>query len=138
MHACNTFGNESIAMERDIENSDDVKLMVDSFYKKVNEDDLLGPIFNDLVKIHWESHLLIMYGFWNNILFSTGEYSGRPFQKHAPLPINDLHFERWLALFNKNLDELFVGEKTELVRFRAKTIGAIFSGKLSQLRNYKQ
>jgi len=123
-------------MLKDISNADDVKIMVDSFYKKVNQDELLSPVFNEIAKIDWDSHLPIMYGFWRNILFSTGEYAGRPFVKHAPLPINDIHFERWLALFNENLNELFEGPKTEEARFRAKTIGAIFSAKMNQNQGF--
>lgn len=121
---------------RDIETTDDVKTMVDSFYQKVNKDELLSPVFNDVANVNWNDHLPVMYGFWNNILFSSGEYHGRPFPKHAPLPIKQEHFDRWLKLFNENLNELFEGEKTEIARFRAKTIGAIFSGKMEQMRKF--
>jgi hemoglobin len=121
---------------KDIETTDDVKTMVDSFYDRVNKDEMLSPVFNGVAAVNWEAHLPVMYGFWSNILFSTGEYNGRPFQKHAPLPINDAHFERWLQLFNQNLDENFEGPKTEIARFRAKTIGAIFSGKMHHMKKF--
>lgn len=119
----------------DIENDSDVKLMVDCFYQKVNEDPILSPIFNGFAKVNWDVHLPNMYAFWNNILFSTGEYNGRPFPKHIPLPIDETHFERWLQLFNQNLDELFTGPMAEKARFRAKNIAYVFNAKMNQIRS---
>ncbi|MDP4662110.1 MAG: group III truncated hemoglobin [Salibacteraceae bacterium] len=122
-------------MRRDIENESDVKLMVDCFYQKVNEDELLGTIFNGIAKVNWDSHLSIMYGFWNNILFSTGEYNGRPFPKHLALPLTDALFDRWLLLFNQNLDELFNGPNTEIARSRAASIAAVFNAKYKHFKS---
>lgn len=109
--------------------------MVDQFYQKVGEDALLGPVFNDFAKVDWSSHLPIMYGFWNNILNGTGEYSGRPFPKHIPLPIDAAHFERWITLFHQNMNELFQGNNAEMLKQRAVSIGHVF---LSKLNHFKQ
>jgi hemoglobin len=35
-------------MKPDIENKEDIKLLVDTFYEDVKKDELLGFIFNDL------------------------------------------------------------------------------------------
>ena len=34
----------------------DIKLLVDSFYDKVREDELLADIFNDIIKEKWPKH----------------------------------------------------------------------------------
>lgn len=120
-------------MKQDITNKEDIQLMVDSFYKKVNEDAILGPVFNDFAKVDWESHLPKMYSFWDSVLFSTATYQGRPFQKHIPLPISKEHFNRWLELFLANADELFEGPVTEEAKHRAQTIAHIFQTKLHHL-----
>jgi hemoglobin len=104
--------------------------MVDSFYAKVNKDDLLSPVFNNFAQVHWESHLPKMYQFWDSILFGTASYKGRPFPKHMPLPINETHFERWVSLFITNVDEQFAGIRADEAKNRAKTIAVIFQNKL--------
>ncbi len=124
-------------MKQDINSSEDVKKLVDTFYEKVNADEVLSPVFNDFAKVDWPKHLPRMYQFWESILFSTGEYQGRPFQKHIPLPINETHFERWVSLFIKNTDEHFVGERAEEAKHRARTIAHIFNTKLAHI-NYHE
>lgn len=113
----------------------EVKQMVDSFYDKVNQDDLLGPIFNDFANVSWDKHLDIMYNFWGSMVFKEAKYSGKPFDKHLPLPIESKHFDRWLSLFNENMDAQFEGANAELFKERAKSIGLIFDYKIKSLRN---
>lgn len=121
-------------IKKEIKGIEEIRIMVDSFYDKVNEDDLLSPIFNEFSKVSWEKHLPIMYNFWNTILFNQGDYKGSPFPKHLKLPVEDKHFERWLKLFNQTIDENFTGEMAENVRLRAKTIALTFSSKIKMLK----
>lgn len=114
----------------DITNLDDIKLMVDSIYDKVNADVLLSPIFNDFAKVNWEAHLPKMYAFWNKVLFAKGDYKGNPFEKHIPLPVASQDFSRWVEIFILNMDELFVGEMAESTKLRARSIAHIFESKL--------
>ncbi len=93
------MGNKQKANKGDIRNESDIKLMVDSFYEKVNQDELLSPVFNAFAKVNWETHLPRMYAFWNKLAFGKSGYDGNPFQKHIPLPIEAAHFDRWIALF---------------------------------------
>ena len=71
----------------DIETAQDVKRLVDAFYAKVNYDELLAPIFNDIAQVDWPKHLPTMYRFWQSLLFGSGNYQGAPFPKHAVLPV---------------------------------------------------
>ena len=119
---------------KEIESRDDVKKLVDAFYAKVNEDDLLAPVFNDFAGVDWEAHLPVMYSFWSSILFGEVGYRGNPFMKHIPLPIEKAHFDRWLQLFMETIDEHFTGEKAEEARKRAQSIAGIFQYKLEMLR----
>lgn len=118
----------------DIKTEEDVKLMVDSFYDKVNEDAILGPVFNDFSKVNWDTHLPIMYRFWNTLLLYTQEYKGSPFDKHIPLPIGKEHFEHWVTLFHQNMDELFDGEVADNAKQRASNIAFVFQSKLEQIK----
>ena len=55
---------------KDIENNSDIQLLVDEFYKKVNEDELLSPIFNEIAQVNWKDHLPKMYKFWSKLLLN--------------------------------------------------------------------
>ncbi len=78
--------------------------LVHAFYDKVRDDALLGPIFEARID-DWEPHLAQMCRFWSSVTLMTGLYSGSPMQKHAPLPIDARHFDRWLALFKETAAE---------------------------------
>ena len=43
------------------------------------------------------------------------------------------HFDRWLALFFENIDELFEGEKAEDVKYRAYSIATIMNNRVQQI-----
>lgn len=128
---------DAAAPRKDIESPADVKILVDSFYLLVQQDTLIGPIFNEIIQDRWPIHLKKMYQFWETILLDLHSYSGRPFPPHAQLPISETHFNRWLQLFNQTLDQLFVGPKTEQARFRADKMAELFQIKLGNIRNDK-
>ena len=123
------------AITRDIENLNDIKKMVDLFYGKVRKDDLIGPIFNEKIQNHWAEHLTKLYSFWQSLLLGEQTYSGYPFPPHMQLPIDKEHFDRWLFLFTKTVDELFIGPTANEAKDRAYKIADIFQNKLNYIRN---
>lgn len=120
---------------KEIENIEDIKLLVNDFYAKVREDDLLGDIFNGVIQDRWAQHLEKMYGFWQTVLLKEHTYYGSPFVPHAPLPVEKLHFERWLKLFNQTLDEHFTGEKADEAKWRGAKMAQMFLTKIEYYRN---
>lgn len=109
---------------------DDIKLLVNTFYGKVQTDSLLGPIFHDRIEDRWPQHLEKMYQFWQTTLLGEHTYTGRPFPPHATLPVGHQHFERWIKLFTETVDELFTGEKAEEAKWRAAKIAEMFEIKV--------
>lgn len=109
----------------DILNEEDVTLLVHTFYAKVREDALLGPIFEPIIKNNWAPHLSRMVDFWSTILLYTRKYKDDPMPKHMQLPVEQRHFDRWLLLFNETLNNLFTGTVTENARLRAASIARI-------------
>lgn len=80
--------------------------MVDRFYARIRDDDLLGPIFAERIS-DWEMHLARMKCFWRSILHNSGEFSGNPMVKHIAIPDLDVsHFSHWLDLFYATLREI--------------------------------
>lgn len=119
--------------KKDIEGLDDIILFVNQFYNKVQQDDLIGPIFNEVIQ-DWEPHLQKMYAFWNAVLFGVPGFTGNPFARHAPLPIEAKHFERWIQLFYQTIDTLFEGETAENTKKRAETMAIMFLSKLQAMQ----
>ncbi|MES2138549.1 MAG: group III truncated hemoglobin [Bacteroidota bacterium] len=117
-------------MAKEIVSIDDVKLLVDSFYTKVKEDELLANIFNDKIKDKWPEHLEKMYRFWQTVLLEEHTYFGSPFVPHAKLPIEQMHFERWLFLFYETIDENFTGEKAKEAKWRSEKMADMFHHKI--------
>lgn len=121
-------------MKKDIENKEDIKLLVDSFYEKVKADPVIGFIFTDFVKVNWERHLPVMYNFWENTLFFTGAYTGNPLDSHKrlhqALPLSASHFEQWNKLFADTVDALFEGPKANLAKQRALSISTVMKIKI--------
>lgn len=118
----------------DITTEADVKTLVDSFYDKVGRDELLSPIFNDVAEVDWAEHLPIMYRFWGSLLFRHGDYRGQPWPKHAVLPVNPAHFDRWLKLFKQTVDEHFSGPKALEAKNLAASIADTFQNRFGFVR----
>ena len=117
----------------DITSLDDIKLFVDAFYTQVQQDQLIGPIFNSVVQDRWPVHLEKMYGFWQTVLLNERAYSGSPFPPHAKLPIEKQHFDRWLELFNSTIDINFKGDKADEAKWRAAKMAEMFRYKIDYL-----
>lgn len=121
-------------MKREIITLADIKILVDSFYEKIREDDLLKDIFNEIIKDNWAIHLEKMYRFWQTVLLGEHTYVGSPFAPHANLPITKVHFEQWLRLFYQTVEEHFKGEKATEAKWRAEKMAVMF---LSKIQLYK-
>ena len=121
--------------KKDILSLEDVKNLVDTFYGKVREDELIGPIFNEKIQNRWPEHLAKMYTFWQTVLLGEHTYFGSPFPPHAQLPVERIHFERWLALFSQTLDELFTGEIAKEAIWRANKMATMFQYKIEHYKN---
>lgn len=116
--------------KNDILQLDHIKLLVDSFYGKVREDDLLADIFNDRIQDRWPQHLAKMYNFWQTVLLAEQTYFSSPFPPHATMPLEKKHFDRWLKLFNETIDELFTGMVADEARWRAGKMAEMFQLKI--------
>lgn len=120
-------------MKKDIKSIDDIKILVDSFYNSVQHDILIGGIFLGAIK-DWPKHLNKMYTFWQTILLEEITYNGSPFPPHANMPIDASHFNRWLELWKKTIDDNFEGEVAEEAKWRAEKMAQVFLFKIEYFR----
>lgn len=123
-------------MKTDILNRNDIEQLVNVFYEKVKIDESIGYFFTEVRKVNWEKHLPIMYDFWENVIFFTGNYEGNPMIQHKRLheksEMTLAHFEQWILLFNETVDELFEGENARTIKQKADNIARIMHIKISQ------
>lgn len=87
--------------------------MVRRFYQEVAQDDLLGPMFNDVALVDWAEHLPTLTAFWCRALLGIEGYIGNPFRAHMLVhersPFTLAHFERWLELFGETVEQGWTG-----------------------------
>ena len=100
-----------------------ISSLVDQFYARVREDELLGPIFAERIS-DWPAHLQQMKRFWRSVLHNSGEFNGSPMRKHVAIDgLEDKHFSRWLGLFRETLRGGEAHrEAADLVAAKARTI----------------
>lgn len=122
----------------DIQGIASIRIMVDDFYTQVRKDELLGPVFSRVITGDWQPHLNQMYDFWNAALFGVAGFHGNPFAKHAPLPITEEHFNRWIILFKGTIDRNFEGQVAEEAKKRAELMSVLFQNKLKYAKGQKK
>lgn len=122
---------------KDITDLEDIKLLVNTFYAKVQKDEFIGPLFNEKIGNRWPEHLEKMYRFWQTILLEEHTYNGAPFPPHAKMPIDESHFIIWVSIFTKTVDDLFEGEIANEAKKRGTLMAALFNSKLEFFKKHK-
>lgn len=122
---------------KDIETRVDIDRLMHVFYERALADDVIGYLFTDVAKLDLDKHLPIIGDFWESLLFGTGVYqqhSRNPLMVHHELHTMSTffteHFERWLELFEKAVDEDFRGDRAEFIKMRAHAIARRFQNYL--------
>ncbi len=119
---------------RDLCERSDVAEMVIRFYRDVAQDDLLGPMFNEVARVDWSDHIPKLTAFWCRALFGTSGYNGNPFRAHqlvhSQRAFTPAHFERWLYLFCETVDLGWVGTNAEKVKTLARNVARVHGQQL--------
>jgi hemoglobin len=122
-------------MNPDITTRTDIVNLINNFYTKVKADNVIGFIFNDVMKVNWEHHTPIIVDFWETILLDHPVYNKNAMAVHYDInkkvPLQKEHFDQWIHLFTSTVDELFEGKIAELAKTRAKSIGSIMLLKMT-------
>ncbi len=105
-------------------NESSIAVLVDRFYTRVRQDDILGPVFAKEIGDEWEPHLETMRAFWSSLMLASGRYKGNPMLKHLLLlpRIGSEHFERWLGIWKQTTSELFPPEAAAIFMRKAESM----------------
>lgn len=113
---------------RKINERSNIKELVTRFYATIKKDELLGPIFLQMLPTDeiWASHLEKLTDFWKTNLFHVIKFEGNPMEAHqrtdkkSEFSITQDHYYHWLMIWNITIDGLFEGEKAELAKEKAR------------------
>ena len=96
--------------------------LVHAFYGHARRDWLLGPVFEAAIG-DWDAHLDTLVRFWCSVLLRAGSYRGNPMSAHRPLGLDDQHFARWLALWDRTARDVLAPDQARHVFATAQRIG---------------
>jgi hemoglobin len=100
-----------------------IRAQVHTFYGRVRQDEVLGPIFNAKVE-DWDEHLAKLCDFWSSVLLMSGRFKGAPMRAHLQTPqIEPPHFGRWLEIWRATAREVCPPDAAALFIAKAEMIG---------------
>lgn len=106
---------------------DMIRALVHGFYGRVRQDEMIGPIFNEVIGEEWDAHLAKLCDFWSAGMLQTRRFNGRPMAAHLRLKdIRPEHFECWLALFRQTARDVCPEDAANLFIARAEMIAQSF------------
>lgn len=118
----------------DLDSPEQIDEMVRRFYSDVTQDDLLGPMFNEVAHVDWSEHLPKLAAFWCRALLGVPGYTGNPFRSHALIhaqrSFTSAHFERWLNLFHETLELGWIGPNATRAGELADNVARVHSHQL--------
>jgi len=107
--------------------------LVLTFYAKVIKDDLIGPIFIDVLGEDmkgetWKAHIELLTNFWAAIALGESNYNSSPFAPHLAFAdrLSVKAFERWLKLFFETLNSIYEPQLAQQFLARSKNIAGNF------------
>jgi hemoglobin len=114
------------ARTRDIVTANDVGVVVRHFYRGVIADPLLGPLF-ERYGMDWPHHIPKLELYWKHVLVERPGSPVNTVAAHGPVqraaPFDHEHVDRWLALWEEAVDDLYVGPTAERAKLRARQVG---------------
>ncbi|WP_017730913.1 group III truncated hemoglobin [Nafulsella turpanensis] len=114
-------------MKRELNTREDISFLIHTFYGRIRKDEMLGPIFNGMIK-NWPEHLERLTDFWETNLTLNRTYRGNPPEAHRRVDrymdynISMEHFGQWLQIWFATIDEFFTGTNAQIAKNRARTM----------------
>ncbi|WP_026463860.1 group III truncated hemoglobin [Adhaeribacter aquaticus] len=113
----------------DITNTNDIQILVETFYNKIQSQPYLLALYEKLSPRDWTLHLFQMKNFWDSILLKSGRYKGHPQILHAFLPAQQDQVREWVHLFHEAIEEHFTGPTAAAAQQLADKLVQVFTYK---------
>ncbi len=112
----------------DLDSRAEIHGLVVAFYREVALDDLLGPVFSEVVEVDWSVHIPKLIDYWCRVLLRESRYDGFILASHRE--VHDIQalrpelFDRWFGLFVAVIDEGWAGPTAERAKAHAARMAA--------------
>jgi hemoglobin len=116
----------------DLDTRSQIHHLVVRFYREIALDDLLGPVFGEVVEVDWSLHIPKLIDYWCRVLLGESGYDGYILAPHQHVheleALREELFDRWYSLFVQSVDDCWFGPVAE----KAKAHAARMAGTLSR------
>ena len=122
-------------MNTDISSREDIYFIITAFYKKLINDKMMLPFFEEMVRENeLEDHINVITDFWQDNLLNTNSYKNNVLQKHLnfnkKVIFEKKHFQKWLHYFTITISDSFEGQISQNMIDRANSIAMVMKVKL--------
>jgi hemoglobin len=113
-------------------NREHIERMVLIFYRKVLNDEIVGPFFiaklgDDIESEYWKPHIELLVNFWSTMILQDESYFGNPMRPHFFIgELSHGVFKQWLKLFFETVDEVFIPKLGAEFKERSEMIAGNF------------
>jgi hemoglobin len=118
----------------DIESRGDIHDLVVAFYREVVFDDVLAPVFGEVVEVDWAVHIPRLIDYWCRVLLGEVGYAGAILAAHRDVheiePLQVEHFDRWYALWVDAIDQRWAGPRAGKAKTHAAHIATVLARRL--------
>ena len=119
----------------DIATREDLMRLLSAFYKEAIVDATIGHFFTRVIHLDLEKHIPVIADFWETVLLNGNSYKKNAMLPHIHInqlsPMEEKHFQRWLQIFNRTVDNMFAGETSDRAKQRALSIATVMRIKVS-------
>ena len=110
----------------DLNTPQQIDRFVKLFYSKLLDDVIMAPVFLEDANIDIRTHLPIISLYWQKMLLGDDQYNNHMMNKHRAVhktkPFEEVHFVRWLTLFEETITANNSGFYTEKANKIAKNV----------------
>jgi hemoglobin len=121
----------------DIETRGDIHDLVVAFYREIVFDDVLAPVFGEVVEVDWALHIPKLIDYWCRILLGQPGYAGAILAAHREVheiePLRVEHFDRWYALWVASIEQRWAGPIANKAKGHAAHIATVLARKVLDL-----
>lgn len=118
----------------DLDSRSAIHDLVVGFYREIVNDDLLGPVFEEVAEVDWPVHIPRLIDYWCRILLHEPVYNGSMAAAHREVhkieAFRPEHFDRWFELWCESIHARWQGPNADLARAHAERTAGLLSRQL--------
>jgi hemoglobin len=107
------------------------------FYRELVNDEILGPVFEEVAEVDWGHHIPLLIDYWCRILLGDQSYQGTLLMAHRRVhdlqPFTVEYFDRWYAQWVASIEGRWAGPLAEKAKAHAARIATTLARQLPRI-----